>query len=983
MLTVPEINEVQDQGYIGGRYFGSHLVMLDSEDSTVTYTEVFSPFEDLSDIGSPGFDGLPMMPEDPYAYMVAAFQAPPSPNYVPDPKEPKQAPTSPEFVSELVYPEFIPPEDEEDKADLEEDPTDYPADEGDDDDDDDESSDDDKDDDGDVEEDEDEEEEEEHPAPTDSVPPHVCPTTCTTISLPSDTKVARLLAMPTPPPSPLSLLSSPLPSILSPLPQILSPPLPVSSLPLPASPTYPLGYRAAMIQQRAETPSTSHPLLSSTPPSGTPPLLPIPLHTPSPPMLLPSTVYRAGVSEDEMVKDMQGTPTATDVAGLSQRMTDFVTTVRQDTYEIYVRLDNTQDERLLMSDQLNMLRGERRAHARTARLMESDAILSRKAWAEIGAIRAANQTRQAQLVETLTLMRTLQTQVTGLQSQQGPAGCPAQPEVPEEAGKNGTKTNHKINTSRNNHHHQLKALIDQGVANELAARDADRSRNGKDSHDSGTGVRRQAPPARECTYPDYMKCKPLYFKENQIKFATCTLLGSDLTWWNSYVKTVGHDISHAMTWTNLKKKMTNKYCPRGEIKKLESEMWNLKVKGTDMVSYNQRFQELALMCARIFSKESDEIEKYVGGLPDMIHESVMASKPKTMQDAIEFATELMDKKIRTFAERQRSGKKKPYGGSKPMCAKCNNHHDGQCAPKCHKCNKVGHLARDYRSTANANTANNQRGTRAGQKPTCYECRAQGHFKRDCPKLKNNNRGNRGGNGNALAKVYAVGRAGTNPDLNVVTVFPKDLSGLPLTRQVEFQIDLIPGAAPGFIRPSPSPWGALVLFFKKKDGSFQMCINNRELNKLTVKNRYPLPKIDDLFHQLQGSSVYSKIDLRSYHQLRNKKEHEEHLKAILELLKKEELYAKFSKCEFWLPKVQFLSHVIDSQGIHVDPAKIESIKYWASPKIQTKIQQFLGLAGYYRRFIEGFSKIAKSITKLTQKGVKFDWGDKQEATFQLI
>ncbi|GKB11622.1 putative reverse transcriptase domain-containing protein, partial [Tanacetum coccineum] len=228
------------------------------------------------------------------------------------------------------------------------------------------------------------------------------------------------------------------------------------------------------------------------------------------------------------------------------------------------------------------------------------------------------------------------------------------------------------------------------------------------------------------------------------------------------------------------------------------------------------------------------------------------------------------------------------------------------------------------------------------------------------------------------------------------VFPEDLLGLPPARPVEFQIDLIPRATPvarapyrlapsemkelseqlqelsdkGFIRPSSSPWGAPVLFVKKKDRSFRMCIDYHELNKLTVKNRYPLPRIDDLFDQLQGSSIYSKIDLRSgYHQLRvreqdilktafrtryghyefqvmpfgltnkpaDKKEHEEHLKVILELLKKEKLYAKFSKC----------------------------------------------LAGYYRRFIEGFLKIAKSMMKLTQKGVKFDWGEKEENAFQLI
>ncbi|GJU16539.1 putative reverse transcriptase domain-containing protein [Tanacetum coccineum] len=670
----------------------------------------------------------------------------------------------------------------------------------------------------------------------------------------------------------------------------------------------------------------------------------------------------------------------------------------------------------------------------------------------------------------------------------------------------------------------VQAMIDQALLRN--------STNGDGSHSSHGDNRRNVQTTRPCFYADFMKCQPLNFKgnegvvgltrwiekmesvfnisgcaiENQVKFATCTLLGAALTWWNGQIRTLGPD-AYSMTWEVLKKKMTDKYCPQGEIKKLEIELWNLKVKGNDVPTYTERFQELTLICTKFVANETEKVDKYISGLPDKIYGNVKSSRPKTLDETIELANDLMDQKLRTYAKRQidnkrkvndssrnnhghqqqpfkrqnvakvynmGSGEKKPYGGSLPKCTKCHFHHNGPCTQKCHKCNKVGHFSRDCRGSGNTNVANAQRENRAVPKGNgCFESEAPGYSKRDCPKLKNKD----GGNGNAQGWVYAVGNAekngnaSRNPDSNVVTgtfllnnryasilfdtgadrsfistafssridiaptplensydveladgkivgidtivrgctlnflnhpfnidlmpvelgsfdviigmdwlrrchavivcdeklvripygnetlifrgdksnngresrltiiscskaqeymakgcqiflaqisakkeedksegkqlkdvpivqdfleVFPEDLPGLPPARPVEFQIDLIPGAAPvarapyrlapsemkelseqlqelsnkGFIRPSSSPWGAPVLFVKKKDGSFRMCIDYRELNKLTVKNRYPLPRIDDLFDQLQGSSIYSKIDLRSgYHQLR--------------------------------------------------------------------------------------------------------------------
>nr|GEV76752.1 hypothetical protein [Tanacetum cinerariifolium] len=725
--------------------------MSDSDESGVTYTDISSLFEELSDIGSPRTDDhehleLPEMLEDPY--VEVALQAPPSPDYIPGPEEPEQPPPSPDYVSgpehdddEIVAedrpyaedasptaqsPEYVPESDLEahpediDDEDLEEDPVDYPA---------------------------DEEEKEEHPTPVDSVvvasttadqapsaketkpfetdesaatpPPHHAYRMTARISIPtpvpmpawSDSEVVRLLAMSSPPASPLSPWSSPPPQIpFPPLPPILSPPSPMLSPAPPPSPICSLGYRVAMIRLRAEAASTSHspplpppfilfPTRSDAPSSGTSLLIPISAFTSSPLLQLPSASCREDIPEVTLPPQkrlgialgpgyevgessyaatarpaggLRGAPVSTDTE-LDGYMREFETRVRQDTDEIYMRLDDEQTERHLLAGRLNMLFRDRRAHAYTRHLMETEARLSREAW--------VRSTDASDLVcgEVMSLRTTV--------------------------------LDHETINATSVTNAQLQAMINQGVIASLAARDALRSTNGDDSHNSRTGVRRTERATRECTYTDFLKCQPLPFKgtkgvaslsqwcermesvfhisncavENQVKFATCTLHSVALTGWNTHVKTVGHEASYEMPWKTLMKMMTDKYCPRNEIKKLEMKLWDLK------------------------------IEKYIGGLPDMIHGSVVASKPKTMQETVEIATELMDKKIRTFAERETavytaaSGEKKQYGGSKPLCAKCNYHHDGPCALKCRNSNKIGHFTRDCRNMANTNNANNQRG----------------------------------------------------------------------------------------------------------------------------------------------------------------------------------------------------------------------------------------------------------------------------------
>nr|GEV73233.1 reverse transcriptase domain-containing protein [Tanacetum cinerariifolium] len=642
---------------------------------------------------------------------------------------------------------------------------------------------------------------------------------------------------------------------------------------------------------------------------------------------------------------------------------------------------------------------------------------------EIAELRETNRRHQAQMAKTLRVMGDMRREVGDMQAEL--LALRGQPRGVGQLG--GDARFRQImahvtrqepstlpnNTNPNNMTQEsVQAMIDQALLRY--------STNEDGSHSSYEDNRRNVETARPCYYADFMNGCTV---ENQVKFATCILLDAALTWWNSQIRSLGPD-AYSMTWEVLKKKMTDKYCPQGEIKKLEIELWNLKVKENNVSAYTERFQELTLIFTKFVADETEKIDKYVSELLDNIYESVKASKPKMLDETIELANNLMDQKLRTYAERQSNNKRKADESFR------NNHGHQQQTPK--------------RSYGNANIANVQRNNGANPKGNgCFECGATGHFKRDCLKLKNKD----GEKGNAPGWVYAIGNAkkrgnaSRDLDLNVVTgmfllnnryasilfdigadrsiistafsslidivptplgnsydveladgkivriflaqisakkeedkskrkqlkdvpvvrdyleVFPEDLSGLPLARPVEFQIELIPGSTPvarapyrlapsemkelseqlqelskkGFIRPSFSPWGSPVLFVKRKDGSFRMCIDYHELNKLTVMpfgltnapavfidlmNRVCKPYLDKfVIVFIDDILIYSK----------NEKEHKEHLKAILELLKKEKLYAKFSKCEFWIPKVQFLGHVIDNRGIHVDPAKIESIK----------------------------------------------------------
>ncbi|GJT47020.1 putative reverse transcriptase domain-containing protein [Tanacetum coccineum] len=499
---------------------------------------------------------------------------------------------------------------------------------------------------------------------------------------------------------------------------------------------------------------------------------------------------------------------------------------------------------------------------------------------------------------------------------------------------------------------------------------------------------------------------------------------------------------NCMSWTNFKALLVEEFCPSNEMEKFEYEFWNHKMVGANHAVYTDQFHELAKLIPHLVTPESSRIKR-----------------ARILTD------EAVSCGILTKGNEKRKG-----------LEESNRHGSGRNDDKRVNVSK-GFVA--------ATTHRNEGGYKPG---TCYECGSREHYRNTCPKLNlapgqvgnrltiEGNQNSRKNGNQVKGRAFNVNAVGALYDPNVMTDWLSEHKAERVCHEkvvrIPLENDLVLGETPiakspyrlapsemkelsaqlqelqekGFIRPNYSPWGAPILFVKKKDGLLLMCIDYRELNKLTIKNRYPLPRIDDIFEQLQGARYFSKIDLRSgYDQFRvheddipktafrtryghfkftvmpfgltnapavfmdlmirvckpyldkfviifienilvyskSKDEHEVHLRLVLELLKKEELYAKFSKCEFWLQEMQFLGHVVNQNGIHVDPSKIEATKNWKAPTTPSKIRSFLGLAGYYWRFIANFSKIAKPLTSLTQKNKKYEWGVEYEEAFQTL
>ncbi|GJW85238.1 putative reverse transcriptase domain-containing protein [Tanacetum coccineum] len=555
-------------------------------------------------------------------------------------------------------------------------------------------------------------------------------------------------------------------------------------------------------------------------------------------------------------------------------------------------------------------------------------------------------------------------------------------------------------------------------------------------------------------------------EDKKVKFAAATLRGPALTWWNSKVAILGIDVANQMGWIEMKKLMTAEFCPAEELQIMENELWNLKVKEYNMVAYTQRFNELALMCPRMVEPKSAKIEAYIRGLSDNIKGEVTSFKPTNLNEVVRMAHKLMEQKLQAMNERILEGNKRKWENFQSGSSSVGEVYSRAYAIKDaepHGLNRVtGTFLLNNRYASVLFDSGSDRsfvGTRFSSMldidpvkiDTSYEVElADGRMVSTNTILK-------GCTFNLVNHLFEIdlmpielGTFGVIigmdwlvkhdavivcahryvergchlflahvtehklkekrlEDVHVIRdfpeVFPDDFPGLPPPRQVEFQIDMVPGAAPvahALYRLAPSKMRELseqlrellekgfiryhqlhikgedipITAFRTRYGHFEFQVMTFRLTNapamfIDLMNRVCKPYLDKfVIVFIDDILVYSK----------DKEEHGKHLKIMLDLLKKDRLYAKFSKCDFWLDTIQFLGHVIDRNGVHVDPAKIEAIRNWAALTTPTEVRQFLGLDGYYQRFIEGFSLISKLLTKLTQKDKKYEWGKEEDKAF---
>nr|GEV00810.1 reverse transcriptase domain-containing protein [Tanacetum cinerariifolium] len=481
-----------------------------------------------------------------------------------------------------------------------------------------------------------------------------------------------------------------------------------------------------------------------------------------------------------------------------------------------------------------------------------------------------------------------------------------------------------------------------------------------------------------------------YIEDCKVRFAIGILTDEALSWWNSFAQPIGIEEAYKITWSEFKKLLTKKYCPRTKVKKMEDEFYNLTVKGNDLKTYIRRFQELAVLCPTMVPNSEKMMEVFIGGLPQSIEGNVTASKPQTFEEAITITQRLMDQVIkhnfvqgtndhkqkfddrRTFTNNnnyhnnrnnnnrsndhhQQQNRRQEtvrayaatptenngYVGNFPLCRRCILHHTGPCTVKCHTCNKVGHQTKNYINKGPATGSN-----LLLVSVTCHACGDKGHYKDG--NLVSTNTVIQGCTLILLNQAFEIDLMPIKlgifdvviaqvmekksdkkriEDIPVVKeflkVFLEDLLGLPPVRQVEFQINLILGATPLDRAPYILAHSEMQELSNQLQELADRAVVFMNLMNCVCKpylDKFVIVFIDDIL-------IYS----------RSKKEHANYLRIILELLKKEKLYAKFSKCDFWISIVKFLRHVIDSQRIHVDPAKIEAVKNWASPTTPTEIR----------------------------------------------